>query len=308
MYKSTQALSNYSHLIKINQSKNDSVLNHNNLKNYNSIDELYNRDDSPPLLNLDEHDDDYQTTSNDDRKCVNFITKWYKTFIIVSVTICLVLLMIYTRLSTKTIYNHNPFPRKIILIQHGEESLNSTNHLSLKGILRAELLPLYFINPVNNLVEVPDYIYAKNAHEHEDEHENGILHEGSLRSIESVEPLAKYFNIPLNKNFHLNETKLLINDILSLPDISNKVVLICWQHDHLVKIVKKLGLNFVHGWNFNIKHESHKFFNMMWIIEYNTPVSASLTILKTYDISKNKTLSNSKEEAIYKREFRPIFE
>lgn len=122
-------------------------------------------------------------------------------------------------------------PAQVILIRHAEKQLYG-NQLSEKGFKRAEALVWYF----QTAAAVTEYgtpaaIYAA-APKHED---------SSIRSIQTVTPLARVLNLAINTGFTRGQAHKLVADIMQNPKYTGRMVLVSWQHGHLPDIVRELA-------------------------------------------------------------------
>jgi hypothetical protein len=122
-------------------------------------------------------------------------------------------------------------PAQVIFIRHAEKPGNS-NELSEKGFRRAQALVKFFLSdPAVNRYGPPAAIYAA-APKHED---------SSIRSIQTVTPLAKAVQVRISKDFTRGETRKLARSIMQDPAYDGKMVLVCWQHAALVDAVRDLA-------------------------------------------------------------------
>jgi len=122
-------------------------------------------------------------------------------------------------------------PAQVIFIRHAEKPGNS-NELSEKGFRRAQALVKFFLSePAVTRYGPPAAIYAA-APKHED---------SSIRSIQTVTPLAKAVRLSINKDFTRGETRKLARSIMQNPAYEGKMVLVCWQHGALVDAVRDLA-------------------------------------------------------------------
>lgn len=127
------------------------------------------------------------------------------------------------------------YPGQIILIRHGEK--DDGNKLDHAGEKRAKQLVDFFLYDSRVLAYgVPFAIYAMKPH----------THVGSLRPIETVTPTAEKLNITIDKDFQKNDVKDLIKDIFSHSDYDNKTVVVCWEHDAILDILKQLDVDYEH--------------------------------------------------------------
>lgn len=124
-------------------------------------------------------------------------------------------------------------PAQVLLIRHAEKP-SSGDDLSQQGYERAQAYVNYFeTNPTVTRYGTPVAIYAM-AQSNEDT---------SLRSIETVTPLAEALGLSVLANYAKDDVEALANEILSAPAYDGKMVLICWEHKMLDKIAAQLGVN-----------------------------------------------------------------
>ena len=122
-------------------------------------------------------------------------------------------------------------PAQVIIIRHGEKQ-EYGNQLSEKGYKRADALVNFFLSvPEVNEYGSPVAIYAA-APKNED---------SSIRSIQTVTPLARALNITINTGFTRGQAHKLVRDIMENPRYTGRMVLISWQHGHIPDIVRELA-------------------------------------------------------------------
>ena len=122
-------------------------------------------------------------------------------------------------------------PAQIILIRHGEKPETGAE-LNAQGFKRAAALVKFFKNaPAVTRYGTPAAIYAA-APKNED---------SSVRSIQTVTPLAKALGIKINAGFTRGQTNKLARDIMENPAYDGRMVLVCWQHTNLVRLAQALA-------------------------------------------------------------------
>lgn len=158
--------------------------------------------------------------------------------------------------------------KQIIFIRHGEKTKRDDVNLSPLGYKRAEKLVEYFIN--SKSIPIPDKIIAmKQSHK-----------ESSNRSYETVQPLAKHLNLKISDHYTREEIKE-IAEYIKEHESKNSVVLVCWEHSCIPKIVEKL-LNLKHELNWGLDPESDEDtdnFTAVWVLE-----DYKLSVYKQADI------------------------
>ena len=122
-------------------------------------------------------------------------------------------------------------PAQVIIIRHAEKQ-EYGNQLSEKGFRRAEALVNFFLSvPSVTGYGTPVAIYAA-APKNED---------SSIRSIQTVTPLARALNITINTGFTRGQAHKLVKDIMENPKYTGRMVLVSWQHGHIADIVRELA-------------------------------------------------------------------
>jgi hypothetical protein len=143
-------------------------------------------------------------------------------------------------------------PAEVIIIRHAEKPATG-NELNQKGRERAAALVPYFLETPELLeFKTPVAIYAPLP-----------SHEGSsVRSSETVTPLARALQMRINNSFHKDQIAALAREILTDPRYNGRTVLICWEHKVIPEIAKALGAQTApdkwHG----------EAFDRTWIIKY----------------------------------------
>lgn len=115
----------------------------------------------------------------------------------------------------------------LVFLRHGEKPDNDSGQLSVKGQNRALALPDILLSRYGQ----PDALYA--AAPKQSKLGN------SLRSLQTISPVAIRVSLPVHLEFHAKETKEL-RDALLDKQHHNQVVFIVWEHDNLVKVVKDI--------------------------------------------------------------------
>lgn len=121
-------------------------------------------------------------------------------------------------------------PSQVLIIRHAEK-VHDGIELSLKGRERAAALVPYFLGSTSFLTP-PAVIYAARATK---EHP-------SVRPLQTVAPLAKELNIKINQDFDPKQFALMVESIKMNPGYKDKVILICWEHSVIPKIVELFGV------------------------------------------------------------------
>ena len=122
-------------------------------------------------------------------------------------------------------------PAQVILIRHAENPAEGTG-LSAQGFKRADALVKFFkTEAAVTRYGTPVAIYAA-APKHED---------SSVRSIQTVTPLANALKITIDTRFTRGQTNKIVRDLMENPAYDGRLVLICWQHTNLVEIAQNLA-------------------------------------------------------------------
>ncbi len=117
-------------------------------------------------------------------------------------------------------------PGRILLMRHAEKTGRTDDiYLSKEGTKRAEQLVTYIPKTFGR----PDYIYA------------AARSKRSIRSIETVKPLAAALGLEVQYHIEDKEFKALIAEIFSKPEYRGKTLVICWHHGKLPEIAALLG-------------------------------------------------------------------
>ena len=131
---------------------------------------------------------------------------------------------------------HSPVPRpaQIILIRHADKPADRKDpHLSRAGVQRAErLVPFITTNPTMNRFGLPVAVFATRT----TKDDNG------QRTQETVAPLARMLQLPVQSPFLGKDYAALANLILANPAYAGKTVLICWNHEEIPQLAAALGV------------------------------------------------------------------
>ncbi|EGT0659669.1 histidine phosphatase family protein [Proteus mirabilis] len=119
----------------------------------------------------------------------------------------------------------------LVFIRHGEKPDNDSGQLSCQGLNRALALPNRLITQFGQ----PDALFAAAPKQ------NKLGN--SLRSLQTLTPLAVKTSLPIHLNYHAKEIDPLRNKLLS-EEYQNSVIFIAWEHDNLVKVVRDIMAQF----------------------------------------------------------------
>ena len=123
-------------------------------------------------------------------------------------------------------------PSIIMLIRHAEDVGQRDFNLSPRGFQRAAALPKLF----GSRLPKPDVIIATRASK------------GSNRPIETVEPLARALDLPIDNRFRDDDFRILARYLMTDERYNGKVVLVCWHHGKMEKLARALGVKDAPVW------------------------------------------------------------
>lgn len=174
-----------------------------------------------------------------------------------------------------------PPPTKIMLIRHAEKPPDPPNKsgpwdikedgtsgkghsLIVAGWERAGALIGFFAPyktvPAKSKIATPDYIYASNPKGETE------------RPCETVTPLARWLKYtPGSPRFNLSydidkDENKLADDVLQ----HSGSVLICWEHNNIIKIVGKINEKYpISNYEELKKHPWPDIFNLVWVLDYD---------------------------------------
>jgi phosphohistidine phosphatase SixA len=117
-------------------------------------------------------------------------------------------------------------PSRILLTRHAEKTGKLDDiYLSKAGVKRANRLATYIPETFGN----PDFVFA------------AARSKRSVRSIETMKPLAAALGIEVNYEIEDKDFETLITEIFSNPDYRGKTIVICWHHGKLPEIAALVG-------------------------------------------------------------------
>lgn len=117
-------------------------------------------------------------------------------------------------------------PGRILLMRHAEKTGKTDDiYLSKEGAIRADRLVTY----IPQVFGRPDFIYA------------AARSKRSIRSIETVKPLAAALGLEVQYHIEDKEFKTLVTEIFSKAEYRGKTIIICWHHGKLPEIAALLG-------------------------------------------------------------------
>jgi len=123
-------------------------------------------------------------------------------------------------------------PAEVIIIRHAEKPPQG-NELSQQGRERAAALVPYFLETPDVLdFKKPVAIYAQAPKK-----------ESSVRSIQTVEPLANVLKLTINDSYTRDDFAKMVREIMNNEDYEGHTVLICWEHKVIPEIAKAFGVD-----------------------------------------------------------------
>jgi len=125
-------------------------------------------------------------------------------------------------------------PAQVLIIRHGEKPPEkSAVSLSLKGRERAMALAPYLTSTPELLRHgLPAALFATKI----------TLDDPSHRPQETITPLSKYLNLPIQADFIDQEYAKLAQHLLTQPEYRGKAVIICWNHTYIPQLTAALGV------------------------------------------------------------------
>lgn len=139
-------------------------------------------------------------------------------------------------------------PSRVILIRHGEEPLgNEGTELSKVGWKRAEGLTHLFGNAgITQLIALKPH-----------------KKKGSIRSIQTLQPLSSVTGLPIQAPFTRDEVSDLVQTLTHDHRYDGQVVLVAWQHETLADIAHQLGAVKAPGkWG--------QYFDRYWVLDFTS--------------------------------------
>jgi len=164
------------------------------------------------------------------------------------------------------------YPALVMIIRHGEKPGDPEKdgdggiHLSVRGSSRAAGLPALFTpnvdaTPISGATQMACHVSADAASSFEGKYDSTTVaagqpiyskpdflfatekSNGSDRPVETVTPLAQALGLTLNHSYTNDQHKELADAILNNPSTyGGKVVLICWHHGEIAKLVQDFGV------------------------------------------------------------------
>jgi phosphohistidine phosphatase SixA len=170
-------------------------------------------------------------------------------FLIVGVALC-----VARAYSAADIRSHGP--RIVMIIRHGEKPEETGGekdpNLTPQGYQRADALA----KVIPEHFPKPDFLFAAKKSK------------GSNRPVETIAPLSKALDEPIDSKFKAEEVDEIAKAVLDDPKYDGKVVLICWHHEKIPALAKALGVKDAPDrWD-------SKVFDRVWQITYDGHTAA----------------------------------
>jgi broad specificity phosphatase PhoE len=142
-------------------------------------------------------------------------------------------------------------PRIVLIIRHAEKPDDKSDpDLSPRGFERAGALA----KAIPDHFPRPDYLFATKRSK------------GSNRPVETITPLSKALQEPIETTFADDDFAQLAHEVLTHPKFDGKTVLIAWHHQKIPDLAKALGVqNAPDKWNPDV-------FDRVWQITYENSV------------------------------------
>jgi broad specificity phosphatase PhoE len=151
-------------------------------------------------------------------------------------------------------------PAQVIIIRHGEKPASGPD-LNERGHQRALALVGFFTtNPKMMQHGRPAQIFAmqpKNAYDTSKDI-------GSMRAIETVQPLADYLHMPIDADYITDDYKLMADKIMKDSKLDGKMVLICWEHKAIPPMADYFGATQAPN------HWDKDVFDRAWVINFDS--------------------------------------
>lgn len=168
-------------------------------------------------------------------------------------------------------YRINPVPvvakpARVILFRHAEKPADENDiHLSERGRERARALVSFFATQFGVSTNLPPAaLFATRQ----------TRGAASLRTRETLEPLAIALKLPIHAPEKAADFALLARRLLESPDYDGKTVVVCWVHDELGDFARALGATP------KPKDWKKDDFDRVWVISFKTNGIRCKTILQ----------------------------
>jgi hypothetical protein len=150
--------------------------------------------------------------------------------------------------SAAAAFDQSKVPAVVFLIRHAEKPLGGEKNPDLAQVLAT----LFLQQPGSTRpprLPRPDALFATD------------FSKNSKRPIETITPLAKALNLPINHDYADPETGALARQVVS-GKYAGKVVLICWHHGEIPHLAQAFGVaDAPRKWD-------ERVFDRIWMIEW----------------------------------------
>lgn len=167
-------------------------------------------------------------------------------------------------------------PQQVIMIRHGEKA-NEQVHLSQQGQTRASELPNFFIHHRPNGLMLPTALIVMKQKSSDN----------SNRPYETIQPLAQALNLQISDDFTQEQIDEVVHQI---KHTDTHALLVCWEHEALVKIAKGLDIDVKH-WGIdpmNGKKDESDCFDAIWVLDDN-----HFKVFRQFDVNEACDISYS---------------
>ena len=190
---------------------------------------------------------------------------------IIFIVVLVIGFLVYYFFLKKEKFSKDSLPSQIIFIRHGEKP-EKGGDLNPTGYAHAACWADFFTNNRPSTINKPDLLYAMKDSQ-KGKH-------SSNRPVETITPLSKKLNKPINDNYLRDDLEGVISDILKN---SGKTVLVCWEHDTIPLLVtevikevyngKDCNLN-VQSWGYNpgARKNDGSDFSSIWVVNFNNNI------------------------------------
>ena len=122
----------------------------------------------------------------------------------------------------------NAQPREILIVRHAEKPADPNNaNLTPRGYARATALTPYF----SKSFDTPDFVFAAQKSS------------ASNRPVETLTPFAAALHLTLNSNIADADFATLAQQLLTDPQYSGAMIIICWHHGNIPALAAALGVS-----------------------------------------------------------------
>jgi hypothetical protein len=119
-------------------------------------------------------------------------------------------------------------PRRVVILRHAEKPENVFDpDLSAAGEQRAAMLA----TRIPELFPKPDFLFAAASSKHSD------------RPVETLTPLSRAIDLPIDDSLSDEDYPVLANDLLAKPRYAGRLAIVCWHHGHIPDLALALGVS-----------------------------------------------------------------